>query len=163
MTNKNTANNKYGHLLDKYLEPGHLDWEAKQQREKEAKERYGKLLDKAKPDYSALEHIAKMEDSRIERLRQEASDKELADQRRQARIEEARRKEEEHNAGVRGYAESLIARKQAQIKAAADKKERERKEAEGQREIYDRIDSLVKISPESANAYIQALKEGNVI
>ena len=120
-------------------------------------------MDKAKPDYSALERIVKMEDDRTERRKQEARKREEADQHRQARIEEERRKEEEHNAEVRSYAESLIEKKRAQIKADADKREQECKQAEKQQAIYDRIDSLMKISPESANAYVQALKDGNVI
>lgn len=161
-TNKNN-NNPYGHLLDKYMDSDHVDYETKQKREEESKNRYGHLLDYAKPDYSTLELMSKIEDNRIERQKQEAKETELANQRRQVRIEEERRKEEEHNAKVRGYAESVIERKQAQIKADVEKREQERKEAEKQQGIYDRIDSLMQISPELANAYVQAIKEGNVI
>lgn len=156
-------NNKYGHLLDKYMDSNHVNYEIKQQREGENENKYGHLLDYAKPDYSTLELMAKIEDNRIERRKQEAKEQELSDQRRQARIEEKIRKEDEHNEKVRNYAESLIERKRTQIKADADKKEKERKEAEEQKDIYDRIDRLMQISPESANAYIQALKESNVI
>ncbi len=145
------------------MDDKHVNYEAKQQREEETKDKYGHLLDYAKPDYSTLELMAKIGDNRIERRKQEAKEKELSDQRRQARIEEEIRKEDEHNEKVRNYAESIIERKQAKIKADADKKEKERKEAEKQKDIYDRIDRLMQISPESANAYIQALKEGNVI
>lgn len=120
-------------------------------------------MDYARPDYSTLELMAKMEDNRIERWKQEATEKELENQRRQARIEEERRKEEEHNAKVRNYAESIIERKRAKIKADADKKEKERKEAEKRQDIYDRIDRLMQISPKLANAYVHAIKEGNVI
>ena len=49
------------------------------------------------------------------------------------------------------------------LESDADKKEKERKEAEKQQEIYDRIDSLMQISPELANAYVHAIKAGNVI
>ena len=90
-------------------------------------------------------------------------EKELENQRRQVRIEEERRKEDEHIAKVRNYAESLIKRKQAKIKADADREEKECKEAEEQQSIYDRINRLMQISPESANAYVQVLKEGNLI
>ena len=37
------------------------------------------------------------------------------------------------------------------------------REAQKQQEIYDRIDGLMKVSPESANAFIQAMKQANVI
>ena len=157
-----TNNNKYGHLLDKYMDSNHVDYETKQQRE-EAKNKYGHFLDYAKPDYSTLELMAEIENNRIERRKQETKEKELSDQRRQARIEEEIRKEDEHNEKVRNYAESIIERKQAKIKADADKKEKERKEAEKQKDIYDRIDRLMQISPELANAYVHAIKEGNVI
>ena len=53
--NTNNNNNPYGHLLDKYLDGAHLEWRERQKREKEAKTRYGNLLDKAKPDHSTLE------------------------------------------------------------------------------------------------------------
>ena len=155
-------NNPYGHLLDKYLVPAQPDRMTKQRGAEEEK-RYGNLLDHAKPDNSALELMAKMEEERMERRKQEAKEKELEVWHRRARVEEERRKEEEHNAKVRSYAESLIERKQEQIKADADRKEQARKEAEQQREIYGRIDSLMKIGPEPADAYIQALKKAGAI
>ena len=161
MTNQN--NNPYGHLLGKYMDSDHVHYNTRYQREEESKNKYGHLLDYAKPDYSTLELMTKMEDNRLERRKQEVRETELENQRRQARIEEERRKEDEHNAKVRNYAESIIERKQAQIKADADKKEKERKEAEKKQGIYDRIDSLMQISPELASAYVQAIKEGNVI
>ena len=164
MTNQNnTNNNKYGHLLDKYMDQNHIDYETKLHREEEAKNKYGHLLDYAKPDYSTLELMAKIDDNRIERHKQKAKEKELSDQRRQARIEEERRKEDKHNEKVRNYAESIIERKRAKIKADADKREKERKEAEEQQKIYDSVNRLLQISPNLANAYVHAIKEGNVI
>mgnify|MGYP001133210278 CR=1 FL=1 len=37
MTNTNTTNNKYGHLLDKYLEPDRLDWKTRQRGQRNPK------------------------------------------------------------------------------------------------------------------------------
>ena len=159
----NTNNNPYGHLLDKYLDAEHLDWETKKQREKEAKNKYGHLLDYAKPNNSVLELMAKMEDGFIEQRKRREEEERLVAIRRQERLENERQKEEEHNARVREYGESFIKNKQERIKAAQEAEEQARKEAERQQAIYDRIDGLMKISPESANAYIQALKQGNVI
>ena len=68
-TNKENEN-PYGHLLDKYLDSNHVDWETRQEREEEAKRRYGHLIGFAKPDNSTLELMAKMEDARIERRKQ---------------------------------------------------------------------------------------------
>lgn len=163
MNANNTNKNPYGHLLDKYLDEAHLDWQTKQQREKEAKEKYGNLLDYAKPDNSTLELMAKMEDDRIERRKQEAKEREVDKQCRQMRIEVEKLKEQERIDNYKNTINSIMARKEAKIKAEMEKKEKERMEAEKQQEIYDRIDSLMKISPEAANAYIEALKKGNVI
>lgn len=161
-TNKKN-NNPYGHLLDKYLDSNHVDWKTREQREKEAKERYGGLLDKAKPDYSTLELIEKMEDERFRQQKQKKREQELERQRIQMRIENAREKEERHTTEVKNYADSLLAKKEA--KKAAEQKaiEEKRKAEERQQEMYDTINRLLKISPESADAYIQALKKANAI
>ena len=161
--NANNNNNPYGHFLDKYLEPTHLEWKERQKREGEAKTRYGDLLDKVKPGISTFDLIMKMEDECIERRKKMEEKERLESLQRQMRIENARRKEEEHNAEVRGYAESIMAKKEAKRLAAEKEIAEKRKAEEKQKEIYDRIDGLMKISPEAANAYIWALKQGNVI
>ena len=140
-TNKENEN-LYGHLLDKYLDSNHVDWETRQEREEEAKRRYGHLIGFAKPDNSTLELMAKMEDDRIERRKQMEEERKLDALRRQEQIEAEKRKEDEHNAKVRDFAESVMARKAAKVKAAEMAKE----EMERQQEIYDRIDDLMKIS-----------------
>jgi hypothetical protein len=114
--NNKTNNNPYGHLLDKYLDPEHLDWETKQQRKEEAKGRYGHLLDYAKPDTSILEHMARLEDERIERRKQEEEERKLAALRRQEQIAVVKRREENHNAEVRNFAESIIENREARRK-----------------------------------------------
>lgn len=161
-TNK-AAKNPYGHLLDKYLDSNHVDWETRQRREEEAKNRYGHLLDYARPDNSTLELMAKMEDDRIERQKQMEEDKRLDALRRQERIDAEKRKADEHEAEVRGYAESIIKRKKAKIKAAEMEEAEKRKADERRQGIYDQIDGLMRISPEAADAYIQAMKKAGVI
>ena len=141
-TNKENEN-PYGHLLDKYLDSNHVDWETRQEREEEAKRRYGHLIGFAKPDNSTLELMAKMEDDRIGRRKQMEEERKLDALRRQEQIEAEKRKEDEHNAKVRDFAESVMARKAAKVKAAEMAKE----EMERQQEIYDRIDDLMKITP----------------
>ena len=130
-TNKENEN-PYGHLLDKYLDSNHVDWETRQEREEEAKRRYGHLIGFAKPDNSTLELMAKMEDDRIERRKQMEEERKLDALRRQEQIEAEKRKEDEHNAKVRDFAESVMARKAAKVKAAEMAKE----EMERQQEIY---------------------------
>lgn len=161
MNKKN--NNPYGHLLDKYLDSKHVDWRTREQREKEAKEKYGNLLDKAKPDYSTLELIEKIEDEQFRQQRQKKREQELERQRMQMRIENARETEERHAAKVRGYAESILANKEAKVKAEQKVIAEKRKAEERQQEMHDTINGLLKISPESADAYIQALKKANAI
>lgn len=96
-----------------------------------------------------------MEDDRIERRKQMEEERKLDALRRQEQIEAEKRKEDEHNAKVRDFAESVMARKAAKVKAAEMAKE----EMERQQEIYDRIDDLMKISTRSAEVYIKAMKE----
>ena len=163
MNKNNINNNPYRHLLDKYLDTNFLDWETKQQRKEEAENKYGHLLDYAKPDNSVLELMVKMEDERIERQEQETRDRELAQQRNQMRIEVERQRERQRMEANSSFVESVLAKKDAEMKAELDRKKQERMEAEEQQKIHDRINSLMKISPESANAYVQALKQGNVI
>ena len=64
-----------------------VDWETRQQREKEAKSRYGHLIGYAKPDNFTLELMAKMEDDRIERRKQMEEERKLDALRRQEQIE----------------------------------------------------------------------------
>ena len=163
MNKNNINNNPYRHLLDKYLDINFLDWETKQQRKEEAENKYGHLLDYAKPDNSVLELMVKMEDERIERQEQETRDRELAQQRNQMRIEVERQRERQRMEANSSFVESVLAKKDAEMKAELDRKKQERMEAEEQQKIHDRINSLMKISPESANAYVQSLKQGNVI
>ena len=103
--------------------------------------------------------MAKMEDDRIERRKQMEEERKLDALRRQEQIEAEKRKEDEHNAKVRDFAESVMARKAAKVKAAEMAKE----EMERQQEIYDRIDDLMKISTRSAEVYIKAMKEAGAL
>ncbi len=100
-----------------------------------------------------------MEDDRIERRKQMEEERKLDALRRQEQIEAEKRKEDEHNAKVRDFAESVMARKAAKVKAAEMAKE----EMERQQEIYDRIDDLMKISTRSAEVYIKAMKEAGAL
>ena len=123
-----SKNNSYGHLLDKYLDSNHVDWETRQQREKEAKNRYGHLLDYAKPNLSTLNLAAKMEEDGRERQKQREEEEKLDNLRRRIRIGDEKRKVDEHDAKVSGFAESVMARKEARIK----EEERKHKEEERQ-------------------------------
>ena len=100
-----------------------------------------------------------MEEDGLERQKQSEEEEKLDSLRRQIRIEDEKRKVDEHDAKVRGFAESVMARKEARIK----EEERKHKEEERQQEIHDRINSLFQISPDAADAYIQTMKKANAI
>ena len=161
-TNKENEN-PYGHLLDKYLDSNHVDWETRQEREEEAKRRYGHLIGFAKPDNSTLELMAKMEDDRIERRKQMEEERKLDALRRQEQIEAEKRKEDEHNAKVRDFAESVMARKAAKVKAAEMEQKEKREAEEMQQRMYDNISGLVRINPKLAERYLQILKKHDII
>ena len=161
-TNKENEN-PYGHLLDKYLDSNHVDWETRQEREEEAKRRYGHLIGFAKPDNSTLELMAKMEDDRIERRKQIEEERELDALRMQERIEAAKRKEDKYNARVKGIAESIMARKEAKVKAAERAEQEKREAEEEQQRMYDNISGLVRINPKLAERYLQILKKHDII
>lgn len=143
--NNNTNNNKnpYGHLLDKYLDGTHFDYRTDAQREEEARERYGHLLDYAKPDNSIWDNILDVYEScdRMNQRRREESERDAA--RLKERIERERREEEEHNAKVAAYAESLIKRKREEEEAKMKAEAERRKEAEEQQELLDRVRWMV--------------------
>ncbi len=140
-TNKNS--NPYGHLLDKYLDGTHFDYRTDKQKEEEAKERYGHLLDYAKPDNSIWDHMLSVHESceRMNQRRKEENEQNAT--RFRERIERERQEKEEHDAKVAAYAESLLKRKmeeeEAKVKAEAER----RKEAEEQQKVLDRVRWMV--------------------
>ena len=58
----NESQNKYEHLLDKYVDDAHADYRTRQEREEEARSKYGHLLDYAKPNHKIYEDIIKLDD-----------------------------------------------------------------------------------------------------
>jgi hypothetical protein len=107
--------------------------------------------------------MAKMEDDRIERRKQMEEERKLDALRRQEQIEAEKRKEDEHNAKVRGYAESIMARKEAKVKAAEMEQKEKREAEEMQQRMYDNISGLVRINPKLAERYLQILKKHDII
>ena len=76
MSTDKKNNNPYGQLLDKYSDLNHVDWKTREEREKEAKEKYGNLLEYAKPDLSIYQYMVDInEASRRERKREEEEQK----------------------------------------------------------------------------------------
>ena len=90
-------------------------------------------------------------------------EKEIEALRMQERIEAAKRKEDKHNARVKGIAESIMARKEAKVKAAERAEQEKREAEEEQQRMYDNISGLVRINPKLAEGYLQILKEHDII
>jgi len=138
-------NNRYGHLLDKY-DDAHADYTTRQEREEEARSRYGHLLDYAKPDYSTLETMVKIDDSCRERRRKEAEEEERANQRRCERIERERRERQDRIDRNSAFVESMLAKKEAERKATEEK----RLEAEREQNLLNSIRRMIDIKDEAA-------------
>lgn len=113
---------KYGHLLDKYVDNAHADYKTKQQREEEAKNRYGHLLDYAKPDYKIYEDIIGVDDMCRRAKQQREEDYEQANIRRQERIEREKREEQEHIDQNNAFVNAFLEKKEAERKAAEEKR-----------------------------------------
>lgn len=141
--NNNKNNNPYGHLLDKYLDNVHLDYRTEKQKKEKERARYGNLLDNAKPDNSIWDNVLGVYQSceRMSQRRKEESEQNTA--RFKERIERKRQEEEEHIAGVRGYVESVMAKKREKEEAKKRAEEERRKEAEGTQRTLDRIQWMI--------------------
>ena len=146
----NNNNNKYGHLLDRYMDSNNVDYKTKQEREEEIKNKYGNLLDNAKPDYSALERMVKIENSNIERRKREAEEEERANQRRQERIEREKREQQERIDRNNAFVESMLAKKEAEREAARKAAEEKRLKAEREQNFFNGIQKLIDFKDETA-------------
>ena len=122
--NKNKNNSPYGHLLDKYLDGAHFDYRTEEQKKGEERARYGNLLDNTKPDNSIWDNMLGVYES-CERMTQRRKEEgEMFSAKLKERIERERREEEEHVAEVRGYAESVMAKKREEQEAKARAEEK---------------------------------------
>ncbi len=91
----NESQNKYEHLLDKYVDDAHADYRTRQEREEEARSKYGHLLDYAKPNHKIYEDIIKLDDMCRSVRQQRAEANIQADIRMQERIEREKREQQE--------------------------------------------------------------------
>lgn len=134
---------RYGNLLDRFLDKESIDIEERMRREEEAKTRYGTLLEYAKPKYTHFERMAKAAEICDSIRGQRAKEYQEACQKRQERIERELREEREHTEKVTAFAESVLARKEAKMKAAEEAMAKEREEAEGRKRYLDSVQYLV--------------------
>jgi len=142
----NESQNKYEHLLDKYVDDAHADYRTKQEREEEARSRYGHLLDYAKPNNKIYEDILGMDDACIRVRQQRAEDYEQANIRRQERIEREKREQQERTDRNNAFVNSYLEKKEAERKAAEEK----RKEAEREQSFLNSIQRMINARDEAS-------------
>ena len=149
--------NKYGHLLDKYMDGGKkythplLEKEANAKKE-ESKNKYGNLLDNAKPNYKLYDDMLAVEQAINTRNQKQEEENEQINIRRQERIEREKQEEQRHRDLNDKYVNAYLDKKKAEQEAIKKKKE---EEAEKQ-DFYNRVERLIKIDPHLAEVYIQA-------
>ena len=141
----NETQNKYGHLLDKYVDGAHADYQTKQKREEEARNRYGHLLDYAKPDYKIYEDILGADDACRRVRQQRADDYEQANIRRQERIEKEKRELQERADRNNAFVDSYLEKKEAERIAAEEKS----KEAEREQSFLNSIQRMINSKKEA--------------
>ena len=149
------SENKYGNLLDKYLDGGKkytspiLSEAAQKYNKSEEEKRYGDLLKNAKPNDKLYDDILKVSDMGRRLNQQRAEEERQANLRMQERREreerELRERREKHDATIN----SMLAKKKAEQDAIEKKKKEEAEKAE----IYRHVERLMETSPEAAKAY----------
>lgn len=147
--------NKYGHLLDKYLDDGKnytspiLSKEAEKYNKSEEEKRYGDLLKNAKPDYKLYDDIVNASNAGLRLQQQRAEEERQANlrmkERREREERELQERREKHDATIN----AMLAKKKAEQAAIEQKKKKEAEQAE----IYKHIERLMETSPEAAKAY----------
>ena len=147
----NELQNKYEHLLDNYVDGAHADYHTRQEREEEARSRYGHLLDYAKPNNKIYEDILGMDDACRRVRQQRAEDYEQANIRRQERIESEKREQQERTDRNNAFVNSYLEKKEAERKAAEEK----RKEAEREQNFLNGIQRMINARDEASEMIVR--------
>lgn len=148
--------NKYGNLLDKYIDGGKqytspLLSKEEQRYKEEGESRYGDLLKNAKPDDKLYNDIINASNAGL-RLRQQRAEEERqanlrAQERREREERELQERRDKHDATIN----NMLAKKKAEQDAIEQKKKEEAEKAE----IYKHIERLMETSPAAAQAYAE--------
>ena len=150
---KTNSNDKYGGLLNKYMDDANIDYATKMAREKESEDKYGGLLDKAKPDDTILNDILNVSNACRNIQRKRADEYEQANLRRQERIEREQAELQERQDKHTAYINDFLKKKEAEQEAIAKKKKEEAEKAD----YYKRVERLANIDPHMAEVYIQTV------
>lgn len=152
---------RYGNLLDKYVEDVQTNYTTRQDCGGEARNRYGHLVDYMKPDSKIYDDILRLENmcSNVRRQRADAYERENIQ--RQERIKREKEEEQEHIRKNNAFVESFLEKKKAERKAAEEKRREAEREQDMvhslQRVINARDEMLEKIA--RTNTMLQTDKE----
>lgn len=156
------SENKYGHLLDKYMDGGNKkDYSGILQKEEKKykgteNDRYGNLLENAKSDTTLYDDMLSV-DCAAKQLRQEREQEYRQNNiRMQERIEREKCEMDERIDKNNAFVNSYLEKKQTEQEAMVKAREEKRKEEEEQQELYNSIDRLMNISPKLADAFVEA-------
>lgn len=151
MNRSNINKRGYDGLLDKYLDSSQVNQEMRKAREEEAKNRYGNLLENAKPNYKIYDTILNINEGFREQRRKEAEELEL---RRQQHLEKEKRETQECIDRNKTFVNSYLEKKEAK---ETEKKavERKRKEDAEKVDFYKNVEKLMDINPHLAETYIK--------
>lgn len=151
-TNKNDRNKemheRYGHLLDKYINAGNhpnpVFHKGTGEYIKDVENgRYGHLLDKAKdPSQKTYNRMMKLYDMTLESRERRAREEEHAELAAKERIRNEKESERLHNERIRSFADGLIERKKEKIEAEAAQREKEERRARAEKERIERFRHL---------------------
>ena len=159
MQNNNNNENRYGNLLDKYMDGGNekksyspmLSREISKHKE-EGKGRYGDLLKNAKPNNTIYDDIMNVQNASMRHRQNEEEEERQNQLRRQARIEREQRELQEHKDKNDAVINNMLEKKRAEQDAIEKKKKEEAEKAD----FYKRVESLMNIDPHMAEVYIKA-------
>ena len=159
---RNEIENKYGHLLDKYLDNVHVDFKTEQERKIEAKRRYGDILDKTgNPLSRTYKNVCSVDDACVGMKKQMEEEYDLHRLRIQERIEREKREEQERQEGHKNFINTLEEKKEARCRAEEEKRRKAREEKEWLDQIQNIIDTKSEVSKmiASGNAMIERYKK----
>lgn len=144
--NNNSKENKYGHLLDDYMDDSKkythplLEKEEKSKKE-EGKNKYGDLLDNAKPGYSIYDQMVRVEEVGRKRRQEEAEKERKLQIKREERIEREKQEQQRHKDMNDKYVNAYLDKKKAEQEAIEKKKKEEAEKAD----FYMRVERLMNI------------------
>lgn len=157
------SENKYGHLLDKYMDGGNKkDYSGILQKEEKKykgteNDRYGNLLENAKSDNTLYDDILNVSDTCRAARQQKAEEDRQIQERMQERIEREKREMDEHIERNNAFVNSYLEKKQLEQEAMVKDREEKRKKEEEQRNLQVSVERLSSIDPKLADTYINTL------